>query len=108
MSSELAKEIPGHLLPYVAEQDFEQYSPIDHSVWRFILLISQDFLRIHAHEKYLDGLEATGISTDRIPRISEMDEKLRTGLDTLEKAYLELENECKAKDKKIKDLKQKR
>ncbi len=58
-------------------------------------------------------IEPTGRDVEQVVAfyenlLSEMDEKLRTGLETLEKAYLELENECKAKDKKIKDLKQKR
>jgi phenylalanine-4-hydroxylase len=69
--------IPEYLQPFIAKQDPELYTWIDHAVWRFILKISQDYFSKVAHPKYLDGLAETGISTERIPLISEMDEKLR-------------------------------
>lgn len=75
--SRLTNEIPSHLLPFVTEQDPSLYCAIDHANWRFILRISQAFFRTHAHQKYLDGLRETGISTDRIPLIAEMDLCLR-------------------------------
>lgn len=65
--------IPDYLRTYVVQQDPSLYTPIDHSVWRFILKIAQDYFKEHAHQKYLDGLRETGISTERIPLISEMD-----------------------------------
>lgn len=69
----LAAMIPEHLRPYVVEQDPSLYTPIDHASWRFILRISSGFFKDHAHKKYLDGLRETGISTERIPLIGEMD-----------------------------------
>ena len=41
------------------------------------MTLARDFFKVHAHEKYLDGLRETGISVDRIPKVSEMDEKLQ-------------------------------
>ena len=38
--------------------------------------------------------------------ISEVQEKFKETLESLEKSFQQLENECKIKDKKIKDLKQ--
>lgn len=73
----LTELIPQYLAHYIVKQDDSLYTPIDHAVWRFILKISHNYFREHAHKKYLDGLEATGISTDRIPLIEEMDDKLR-------------------------------
>lgn len=73
----LTEIIPESLAHYVVKQDATLYTPIDHAVWRFILKISQHYFKDHAHRKYLDGLAATGISTDRIPLIEEMDAKLR-------------------------------
>ncbi|HUP57494.1 MAG TPA: aromatic amino acid hydroxylase [Bdellovibrionota bacterium] len=72
-----ANEVPEYLRPYVVEQDASLYTAIDHASWRFILKISQAFFAEHAHEKYLSGLRETGISTERIPLISEMDGALR-------------------------------
>jgi phenylalanine-4-hydroxylase len=69
--------IPDYLKPFVAKQDASLYTPIDHASWRFILRVSRDFFSQNAHEKYLSGLAETGISTERIPLVSEMDEKLK-------------------------------
>lgn len=71
------QDIPKYLHPYIATQDPALYTAIDHAGWRFILKISQAFFSKHAHEMYLEGLEKTGISTERIPLISDMDEKLK-------------------------------
>ena len=71
------QDIPEHLRHFIAEQDPNSYTAIDHACWRYIMRVSKAFFKDHAHEKYLTGLEQTGISTDRIPLISEMDEKLR-------------------------------
>jgi phenylalanine-4-hydroxylase len=77
LSQTALKEIPEHLRPHTAHQDPSLYTPIDHASWRFIMRIAKAFFAKHAHQKYLDGLEETGISSERIPLIAEMDEKLR-------------------------------
>jgi phenylalanine-4-hydroxylase len=71
------ENIPEHLLPFIATQDPSRYTAMDHAAWRFILRVSMSYFARHAHPKYLRGLEETGISTDRIPLVSEMDDKLR-------------------------------
>ncbi len=70
------RPLPQHLQKYLVEQYYDQYTPVDHAVWRYILRQLRHFLGQHAHEAYLAGLEKTGISIDRIPRISEISEKL--------------------------------
>lgn len=69
--------IPEHLRPFIARQDANLYTAIDHASWRYILALSKSFFPDHAHRKYIDGLRETGISTERIPLISEMDAKLK-------------------------------
>lgn len=64
-------------MPFIVRQDPSLYTAIDHASWRFILKISKRFFATHAHQKYLDGLVETGISTERIPLVSEMDSCLR-------------------------------
>jgi phenylalanine-4-hydroxylase len=71
-----ARPIPVHLLKFVVEQDYEQYTAVDQAVWRFVLLQLSTRLRETAHPAYRDGLSSTGISVDRIPRIEEMNECL--------------------------------
>jgi phenylalanine-4-hydroxylase len=73
----LTEQIPDHLQPFIAVQDASLYTPIDHASWRYILRVSKAFFSKVAHPKYLDGLKETGISTERIPLVDEMDEKLR-------------------------------
>jgi phenylalanine-4-hydroxylase len=69
-------QIPGHLRQFVVEQDYDQYSEIDHAVWRFVALQLLARLQHTAHESYRTGLAATGISCERIPRIDEMNDRL--------------------------------
>jgi phenylalanine-4-hydroxylase len=75
--SAVTERIPEYLKPYIVEQDPSLYTAIDHASWRFIMKLSQAYFAKHAHRKYLDGLRETGVSTDHIPLITEMDEKLR-------------------------------
>lgn len=72
----MVPQVPPHLAIYVANQDPSLYTAIDHASWRFILKISRQFFANHAHQKYLDGLRETGISTERVPLVSEMSECL--------------------------------
>lgn len=69
--------IPDHLQPFIAKQYPELYTPIDHASWRFILRVSRQFFSGNAHQKYLDGLKETGISTEKIPSVEDMDQCLR-------------------------------
>lgn len=70
-------ELPLHLQQYIATQDYDLYTPIDHASWRYIMKVSVQFFKDNAHPKYLDGLVKTGVTVEAIPRISEMDEKLQ-------------------------------
>ena len=72
----IESELPEHLRVYVASQDPSLYTPIDHASWRFIVKISKAFFAKQGHPLYLNGLEATGIHSERIPLIEEMDEKM--------------------------------
>jgi phenylalanine-4-hydroxylase len=69
--------IPEHLKEYITEQNPELYTWIDHAAWRYIMRVSKKFFGEHGHPLYLHGLDATGIATERIPLVSEMDEALR-------------------------------
>jgi len=69
--------VPHELRRYVVEQDYAQYNEVDQAVWRFVLLQTHQRLQHTAHPAYRDGLAQTGISVERIPRISEMSECLQ-------------------------------
>jgi phenylalanine-4-hydroxylase len=68
--------VPPHLRRFVVEQDYAAYSALDQAVWRFVLLQMRARLVETAHPAYREGLEATGLSVDRIPSVAEMNERL--------------------------------
>ena len=67
---------PKHLLQFAVNQRYDDYTSVDHAVWRFIMRQNVFFLREYAHKVYFQGLLDTGISFERIPRIEEMNEIL--------------------------------
>ncbi|MGZ5552542.1 MAG: aromatic amino acid hydroxylase [Chthoniobacterales bacterium] len=68
--------LPEHLLQFAVDQRYDEYTPVDHAVWRFIMRQNIFFLKEYAHKVYFQGLLDTGISFERIPRIDEMNEIL--------------------------------
>jgi phenylalanine-4-hydroxylase len=68
--------LPKHLLQFAVDQRYDEYTPVDHAVWRYIMRQNTFFLKEYAHKVYFQGLLETGISFERIPRIEEMNEIL--------------------------------
>ena len=68
--------LPLHLRRYVVAQDHAAYTPRDHAVWRHVLRRLTAHLAGRAHPRYLAGLAATGIGTEAIPSIDDMNGKL--------------------------------
>ncbi len=73
---EILETVPAHLRGYVVKQEYDKYTPQDHAVWRNIMRRNIRFLRENAHPAYMDGLQKTGITAERIPDIREMNEAL--------------------------------
>jgi len=76
MNNPAVAALPKHLLQFAVDQRYDEYTPVDHAVWRFIMRQNIFFLKEYAHKVYFQGLLETGISFERIPRISEMNEIL--------------------------------
>lgn len=72
----MTEPIPAHLSPFIVEQPYEAYTAIDHAVWRYVMRQNVAFHGEHAHPIYLEGLKASGIGIEEIPRIETMDEAL--------------------------------
>src|SRR5213595_1405985 len=70
------QSLPKHLLQFAVDQRYQEYTSVDHAVWRFIMRQNIFFLKEYAHKVYFQGLLDTGISFERIPRIEEMNEIL--------------------------------
>ena len=75
-SNPAVASLPKHLLQFAVDQRYDEYTPVDHAVWRFIMRQNAFFLKEYAHKVYFQGLLDTGISFERIPRIDEMNEIL--------------------------------
>ena len=69
-------EIPSHLKPFVSTQHYDQYTPVNHAVWRYIMRQNHSFLKDVAHPAYVNGLQSSGINIDAIPKVEEMNECL--------------------------------
>lgn len=76
MNNAAVRSLPKHLLQFAVDQRYDEYTPVDHAVWRFIMRQNVFFLREYAHKVYFQGLLDTGISFERIPRIEEMNDIL--------------------------------
>ena len=68
--------LPEHLQPFIAIQDYSQYTPRDHAIWRFLLYQLKFSLAESAHPTYFEGLVKTGIGLEAIPRIEKINEQL--------------------------------
>lgn len=76
-SNPLLDRLPPHLKQYIKAQDYEQYTPINQAVWRYVMRKNVDYLSKVAHESYVMGLEKTGISIDNIPSMYGMNRILK-------------------------------
>ncbi|MEH7075584.1 aromatic amino acid hydroxylase [Neobacillus drentensis] len=65
-----------HLQPYISKQYYHRYTPIDHSVWRFVMRQNHYFLKDIAHPAYVNGLRDSGIQTESIPKVDDMNKSL--------------------------------
>ena len=76
MANPIVGNLPKHLKQFIVDQNYVAYSPVDHSVWRYVLRQNYRFLIDHAHEIYFEGLEKTGLKVEGVPSIQEMNEIL--------------------------------
>ena len=72
----MINKIPNHLHRYIVEQNYDNYTQIDQACWRFIMKISLAFFKDNADKTYLKGLQKTGITIDKIPKINNINKTL--------------------------------
>ncbi len=75
--NEVISKLPKHLFSLIIDQPFDDYTPQDHALWRYVMRQNIAYLSQVAHGSYVDGLRKTGVSTDSIPNISEMNKTLK-------------------------------
>ena len=76
-SNPILDKLPKHLRQYIKPQNYEEYTPIDQAVWRYVMRKNVDYLSKVAHKSYTDGLKKTGISVDNIPNMYGMNRILK-------------------------------
>ncbi|GGD14396.1 aromatic amino acid hydroxylase [Flavobacterium orientale] len=76
-SNPLIDRLPKHLKQFIKPQVYEDYTPINQAVWRYVMRKNVDYLSKVAHESYLDGLKKTGLEVDNIPNMYGMNRILK-------------------------------
>mgnify|MGYP005986478427 FL=1 len=76
-SNELIDRLPKHLKQFIKPQNYEDYSPINQAVWRYVMSRLLRYLTEVAHSSYLSGLEKTGVSIEEIPNMYGMNRILK-------------------------------
>ena len=77
VSNPLIDRLPPHLKQFIKPQNYEDYTPINQAVWRFVMRKNISYLSKVAHHSYLKGIEMTGISIDDIPSMYGMNRILK-------------------------------
>jgi phenylalanine-4-hydroxylase len=75
--NEVLEKVPKHLMSLVIDQPYNSYTAQDHALWRYVMRQNVRYLSQVAHGSYLEGLQKTGISLDRIPMMYGMNRILR-------------------------------
>ena len=76
-SNPILDKLPKHLRQYIKPQNYEDYTPINQAVWRYVMRKNVDYLSKVAHKSYTEGLRKTGISIDNIPNMYGMNRILK-------------------------------
>jgi len=76
-SNPLIDRLPKHLKQFIKPQDYDDYTPINQAVWRYVMRKNVDYLSKVAHESYLEGLKKTGLEIDNIPNMYGMNRILK-------------------------------
>lgn len=69
--------LPQHLKQFIRPQNYEDYTPINQAVWRYVMRKNVTYLSKVAHHSYLEGLKKTGISIESIPNMYGMNRILK-------------------------------
>jgi phenylalanine-4-hydroxylase len=68
--------LPLHLRKYIVPQVYEKYTPVDHSVWRYVMRQNYSYLKNVAYYPYIPGLKKAGLTIEKIPSLQEINDAL--------------------------------
>ncbi len=66
-TNEVLDKLPKHLMSLIIDQPYNEYTPQDQAVWRYVFKENLNYLINMAHESYLAGLKKTGMNIEEIP-----------------------------------------
>lgn len=72
----MGNKVPPHLKKYLVNQNYQKYTAKDQAVWRYIMKGITKNISLYGHKNGLSGLKKTGISLDKIPKISDISKHL--------------------------------
>ncbi|HZY81196.1 MAG TPA: aromatic amino acid hydroxylase [Cyclobacteriaceae bacterium] len=75
--NEVTEKLPPHLLQFVVDQPYGDYTPVDQAVWRYVMRQNYHYLKKVAHESYVQGLHMTGVDIEQIPTMYGMNRILK-------------------------------
>ncbi len=75
--NEVTEKLPPHLLQFVVDQPYDDYTPVDQAVWRYVMRQNYHHVRQVAHESYVKGLQMTGVGLEQIPTMYGMNRILK-------------------------------
>jgi phenylalanine-4-hydroxylase len=75
--NEILERLPRYLMNLVIDQPYNDYTPQDHALWRYVMRQNVRYLSQVAHGSYLEGLKKTGISLEQIPQMYGMNRILK-------------------------------
>jgi phenylalanine-4-hydroxylase len=76
-SNPLIDRLPKHLKQFIKPQNYDDYTPINQAVWRYVMRKNVEYLSKVAHNSYLDGLKKTGLEIESIPNMYGMNRILK-------------------------------
>lgn len=76
-SNLLLDRLPKHLKQFIKPQVYNDYTPINQAVWRYVMQKNVNYLAKVAHSSYVDGLKQTGIDIENIPNMYGMNRILK-------------------------------
>jgi len=71
------KKLPEHLKQFIVEQHYEHYTAVDHAVWRYVMRQNYSYLKDIAYYPYIPGLEAAGLTIEKVPDLQVMNDALK-------------------------------
>lgn len=77
MSNKVLQKLPKHLRSFIISQPYDQYTSQNQAIWRYVMRKNMVYLKGFAHESYISGLQKTGVSANKIPKIEEMNHILK-------------------------------